>query len=255
MEGAGEGWILCYFSAEDRWSLITYSFGFNFILPEPALFIKDTHASNYILRRFLKMIVIKRIVLFVSVFLQISYAFAQNKREVEQKERTIALEEVVIKQKRKRFEYKGDSLIINLHTDDARPHASAKTLFEKVQGLTIDWGDNISIHGKPVTAITIDGKTIFGGLPALTLDNIKADMIERMEFIETTDASGKTQSTLNLKLKEDRKNGGFGNIGAGFAPNARYSVNGNFSKITSKGFFNVFSSANNINEKGIDSKK
>ncbi|WP_259016239.1 hypothetical protein [Emticicia fluvialis] len=200
------------------------------------------------------MIVIKRIVLFVSVFLQISYAFAQNKREVEQKERTIALEEVVIKQKRKRFEYKGDSLIINLHTDDARPHASAKTLFEKVQGLTIDWGDNISIHGKPVTAITIDGKTIFGGLPALTLDNIKADMIERMEFIETTDASGKTQSTLNLKLKEDRKNGGFGNIGAGFAPNARYSVNGNFSKITSKGFFNVFSSANNINEKGIDSK-
>lgn len=206
------------------------------------------------MRILLEMIFIKRLVLFFTVLLQVSYAFAQNKKDEDEKERTISLDEVIVKQKRKRFEYKGDSLIINLHADDARPHASAKTLFDRVEGLTIDWSGNMSIHGKSVTAVTIDGKTIFGGLPTLTLDNIKADMIERMEFVETTDASGKTQSTLNLKLKEDRKKGGFGNVGAGFGTNTRYALNGTFSKLTAKGFFNVFSAANTINERGIDSK-
>lgn len=206
------------------------------------------------MRRLLKIIFIKKLVLLFIVLLQISYAFAQNKKEDEENVRTISLDEIIVKQKRKRFESKGDSLIINIHADDARPHASAKTLFDRVEGLTIDWGGNMSILGKSVTAVTIDGRTIFGGLPTLTLDNIKADMIERMEFVETTDASGKTQSTLNLKLKEDRKKGGFGNLGAGYGITSRYAVNGTFSKLTAKGFFNVFSSANNINERGIDTK-
>jgi hypothetical protein len=196
---------------------------------------------------------IKISVIFFGVSLMsISPSIAQEK--VDEKEKMVLLNEIIIKQKRERFVLKNDSLLINLHPDDTRPHASAKTLFERVQGLDIGFGGDVKILGKSVQNVTIDGKTIFGGVAALTLDNIRADMIERMEFVQTTNVSGKTQNTLNLKLKENRKHGGYGDLGIGVGSNLLYSTNGNFSKITSKWFFNVFSNANAINEKGIDTK-
>lgn len=170
------------------------------------------------------------------------------------KEKTIDLKELIVRSKKDRYEQKGDTLVINIKDEDFRPHAGANTLFDRIQGLNMGMGGNVSILGKNVQEVTVDGKRIFGGVASLTLENIKADMIDQMEFIESNAANGQKQNTLNLRLKENKKNGGYGNLGIGYGNNKNHSLNGNFSKITQKGFINIFSTSNTINERGIDPK-
>ena len=176
------------------------------------------------------------------------YAF-----DIRLKEKNFELKEVIIKQKKDRFERSGDTLFVNVSDTDTRPHAAASTLFDRITGLNSSFGI-VSVLGENVQEITIDGKRIFGGAASLTLDNIKANMIERMEFVEKTLANGQKQNVLNLKLKANRKDGIYGDTGVGLGTNQNYVGNGNFNKITKKGFINAFSTANSINERGIDPK-
>jgi hypothetical protein len=173
--------------------------------------------------------------------------------EVVLKEKILELKELVVKEKKDRFERSGDTLFVNITDADARPHAAASTLFDRITGLNYSWG-GVSILGEEVQEITIDGKRIFGGVSQLTLESIKANMIERMEFIEKTLANGQKKNVLNIKLKSDKKNGVYGHAGAGLGTDLRYIGNVNINKITKKGFLNAFTTANSINEKGIDPK-
>ncbi len=165
----------------------------------------------------------------------------------------IELQELVVKTKKERFENSGDTLIINTKPDDARPHAASSTLFDRIPGLSNDFG-GLSVLGKRVQEVTINGRKIFGGNPTLSLDAIKADMIEKMEFIDKNLANGQSQNTLNIRLKPNKQNGGYGVLTGGLNLKDRFLINGNFNKITKRGFLNVFSTANNVNQRGTDTK-
>lgn len=166
-------------------------------------------------------------------------------------ERTLKLDEVIVKSKKDRFERSGDTLFINVSDDDTRPHAAASTLFDRITGLNSSFG-GFSVLGENVQEITVDGKRIFGGVSLLTLESIKANMIEKMEFVEKTLANGQKQNVLNIKLKVNRKDGVYGNVGVGLGNDLNYIGNSNLNKITKKGFLNAFITANSINERGID---
>ena len=168
-------------------------------------------------------------------------------------EKNIQLKEVIVKEKKDRFERSGDTLIVNVNDADARPHAAAATLFDRINGLNSSFG-GVSILGEDVQAITIDGKRIFGGISKLTLESIRADMIERMEFIQKTLANGQKQNVLNIKLKANKKDGIYGDLDAGLGENRNYIGKASINKITKNGFINAFSTANSINETGIDTK-
>lgn len=169
-------------------------------------------------------------------------------------EKTFDLKEITVKAERQRFEKQGDTLVIHVKDSDARPHAEAHTLFDRIQGLESSGNGSLRVLGKNVQEVTVDGKKIFGGVGSLTLDNIKANMIERMEFIESSPSSPQQQNTLNIVLKANRKKGIYGNISAGYGNNQSYAANARFSKIMPKGFLSAFTTANSINDRGIDPK-
>lgn len=169
-------------------------------------------------------------------------------------EKTLDLQEVTVKVQRERFERQGDTLLIHVKDSDARPHAESSTLFDRIQGLESSSGGNLRVLGKSVQEVTVDGKKIFGGVGSLTLDNIKADMIERMEFIESSPNSSQSQNTLNLVLKPNKKKGVYGNLSAGYGNNQNYTAQSRISKIMPKGFVSAFATSNTLNERGIDPK-
>jgi hypothetical protein len=169
------------------------------------------------------------------------------------KERSIILKEVLVKAGTNRFQQSGDTLVIKTDDVKTRPHAAATALFDKISGLQIGFGGRVSIMGKTVQEITIDGKKIFGGIPSITLNSIRADMIQEMELVQKTLASGQVSSQLNLKLKESRKNGEFGDFSIGYGSLKNYFVGGNFNKISKSGFTSVFITDNTINERGLNS--
>ena len=168
------------------------------------------------------------------------------------KERSITLKEVTIKAAISRFQQLGDTLIIKTDDVKTRPHADANALFDKIAGLQIGFGGRVSIMGKTVQEITIDGKKVFGGVPSITLNSIRADMIQEMELVQKTSASGQSTSTLNLKLKKNRKNGAFGDFSLGYGSSNNRLLGGNFSKIGEAGFTSAFLTNNTINERGLN---
>lgn len=166
----------------------------------------------------------------------------------------IDLKEITVESKRDRFIKSGDSLFINVKTEDARPHASSTSLFDRIPGLSNDFGV-VSVLGKSVQEVTVDGRRVFGGNPTLTLDAIKADMVEQMEFVDKNLANGQAQNVLNLRLKPDKRKGGYGSIGSGIGRSGNYLINANYNKLTRNGFFNAFATANDVNQRGMDAKK
>lgn len=168
-------------------------------------------------------------------------------------EKLINLKELEVKEQRDRFSQSGDTTFIFTNPDDTRPHAAASSLFDRVIGLSNDLG-RISVLGKTVREVTIDGRRLFGGQPSLSLDAIKADMIEHMEFVEKLLPSGQTTNSLNIKLKNDSKNMAYGTIDAARGFDKEYLANGRVNKITNSGFFNAFVTSNTINKRGLDTK-
>ncbi|WP_255068229.1 hypothetical protein [Lacihabitans sp. LS3-19] len=168
-------------------------------------------------------------------------------------ERLINLKELEVKAQRDRFINSGDTTFIFTNPDDTRPNAAASTLFERVTGLSNNLG-RISVLGKTVKEVTIEGRKIYGGVPSLSLEAIKADMIEQMEFVEKKLASGQSINTLNIKLKKESKNLGYGTIDAALGFKKNHLANIRYNKISKTGFFNAFATSNTINQRGIDSK-
>jgi hypothetical protein len=163
-------------------------------------------------------------------------------------EKSILLNEVKIKAVFQRFRKAGDTLVIRTTDVETRPHSDATSLFEEIEGLSIDEYGAMRIFGNRVEAVTIENNRIFGGDPSLTMLNIRSDMIEEMEFIEKQMANGKTKRVLNIKLKANRKKGIYGTIEAGIEPRKSFLGNAKINKIIKNGFLSSFATINNINQ-------
>jgi hypothetical protein len=170
-----------------------------------------------------------------------------------QQKKTIALDTVIIKEKRQRIVISGDTLIIRTGDLELKPHADASEIFNEITGLSINDGA-VMIMGKYVSELLVDGRRIFGGVPSITLNNLKASMIQQIEVIEKVNEFGHTEKKINLKLKPDKSQGGFGDITAGIGDNQRYLSKAKYNELSPKSYTNFFANTNNLNEFALDPK-
>jgi hypothetical protein len=168
-------------------------------------------------------------------------------------DKIIELDPVWVKGKRKRIVVSGDTLIIRTNDLATKPHSDASDIFNQIPGLSIDNG-NVSIFGSTINQLTVDGKRIFGGVPIITLNSLKANMIQQIEIIERINEFGTVEKTVNLKLKEDRKKGGFGDISWGLGTEQRNIAKAKYNRLGTHSYTNFFLNANNLNEQGLDTK-
>lgn len=168
-------------------------------------------------------------------------------------DKIIELDSVLVKGKRKRVIISGDTLIIRTNDLTTKPHSDASDIFNQIPGLNID-NSNVSIFGSTINQLTVDGKRIFGGVPIITLNSLKANMIQQIEIIERVNEFGTVEKTVNLKLKENRKKGGFGEILFGLGTERRDIEKIKYNKLGTNSYSNFFLNSNNLNEQGLDIK-
>lgn len=168
-------------------------------------------------------------------------------------QKTIVLDTVIVKERRQLVVISGDTLIIRTSDLELKPHADASEIFNEITGLSIDNG-LVSIMGKYVSELLVDGRRIFGGVPSITLNNLKASMIEQIEVIEKVNEFGNIEKKINLRLKSNRNHGGFGDILSGIGVQERYLSKAKYSKLSPKSYTNVFFNTNNLNELPLDTK-
>jgi hypothetical protein len=132
------------------------------------------------------------------------------------------LKEIVIKHEFKPIIFKKDTLIFDVKSFANGNERKMKEILEKLPGVEVDKNGGVTVQGKKVTQMLVEGKSFFGGGSKLAVENIPADALDKIEVIDNFNEVGFMKQVsdsddlaMNVKLKEDKKKFVFGDIEAG----------------------------------------
>jgi hypothetical protein len=134
------------------------------------------------------------------------------------------LSEVVIKgRKIAAVTVKGDTTEFLADSFKVRPNDRVEDLLKRLPNIQVDRHGVITAEGEVVNKVLLDGEEFFGDDPTLITKNIRADMVSKVQLFDQSSKQatftgipdGKKTKTINIQLKDDRKNGYFGKIKVG----------------------------------------
>ena len=142
-------------------------------------------------------------------------------------QRTQLLQAVIIKSAGA-VRIKGDTTEFVADSFRVREGATVEELLKKLPGFQVNSKGEIVAQGQRVDKVLVDGEEFFGDDPTMATRNIGAKAVDKVQVFDTKSdqqqltgiSTGNQGKTVNIKLKEDQKKGGFG----------KYSVASNFQK-------------------------
>ncbi len=147
-------------------------------------------------------------------------------------------------------EMKGDTLVFNADAFQVDSNATVEDLMRKLTGVTV-WSDGlITVNGKKISKLFVEGKPFFGGDPKIALQNLPKNVVDKVQVYEDKDSPDKLnpEVNMNIVLKKDKKSGLFGKIGAGYGTDHRYAADGMLSGYTPKTQVSIIGTRNNVNK-------
>jgi hypothetical protein len=140
------------------------------------------------------------------------------------------LKEIVIKHEYTPIVVKKDTLTYDVKAFAKGNERKMKEVLEKLPGVEVDKKGNVTVQGKKVTKMLVEGKSFFGGGSKLAVENIPADALDKIEVIDhfndvgfMKQVSDSEDLAMNVKLKEDKKKFVFGDVEAGIG-NSEYNL-------------------------------
>ena len=153
----------------------------------------------------------------------------------------------------------GDSEEYNAAAYSPPEGSALQDLVKKLPGAKVDDEGNITINGKTVKKILVDGKEFFFDDTKMAMQNIPTSLIDKLKTYErksdfsrvTGIGDGEEETVLDLTVKIGMNNGWFGNINAGYGTEDRYSVNANINRFIDQNQFSVMGGGNNTGHRGF----
>ncbi len=144
------------------------------------------------------------------------------------------LMEVVVRTTIPPMTIRHDTLVYNANAYKTRPNATIEDFLKKLPGVEVDKNGNITVQGKSVEKIYIDGKAFFLSDPRILTQNLTADMVEQVEAMDAHSDRAKLTGVpdanpgkaLNVKLKKGKKPGFLGNVQGGYGTEETRSAEG-----------------------------
>jgi hypothetical protein len=131
-----------------------------------------------------------------------------------------------------------------------------KNVLKKLPGVEVSKNGTVTVQGKKVTQMLVDGKKFFGGNSKLAVENIPADAVGNVEVIDNYNEvsflkglSDSDEMAMNIQLKEDKKRFVFGDVEAGKGNDNFYKTSANLFYYSPKTNVNFIGNLNNIGEK------
>lgn len=158
---------------------------------------------------------------------------------------------------------KTDTLEFNAKSFKVRPDANVEALLKELPGVEIDSDKKITVNGKEVTQILVNGKPFFNTDGTIALQNLPADLIKKVQVTDhktkAEEFSGRKakseNASINLTIDEKNNKGLMGKVMAGIG-----SIMDNSNRYESSGLLNYFQGnrkisilamSNNINSTGF----
>jgi hypothetical protein len=171
----------------------------------------------------------------------------------------ILLSETVVTAKAPEIVVKGDTLEYNADSYKVTESAVVEDLLKKMPGVEIDNEGKITVNGKEIKKILVDGEEFFNDDPKVASKNLPAKMVERLQVLErrtemaqmTGFDDGEEENVINLLVRPGMKEGLFGNVFAGYGSKGRYEANGMANYMKDKDQYTFLGGINNTNNAGF----
>jgi hypothetical protein len=169
------------------------------------------------------------------------------------------LNEVVVQGQAPPVRIKQDTLEFNASSFKVRPDSNVEALLKQLPGVEISADGKITVNGKAVNNILVNGKPFFGKDGKVATQNLPADIIDKVQVSDTKtkeeelsgQASSSEEKTINLTIAEDKNKGLFGKFSGGLGTSDRYESSGLINYFKNDRKFSFLGSSNNINSVGF----
>ena len=172
---------------------------------------------------------------------------------------TQRLEDVIVWAERPPVIVKKDTIEFNANSFKTLPNALVEDLLKKLPGIQIDGAGGITVNGKAVSKILVDGKSFFGNDPKVATKNLPANLIDKVQVVDDEEAllqygGGNLHQigkVINLTFKKNVKKGWFGKVYAGGGSNRRYEYGAILNHFRDTLQISMIGYANNLNRPGF----
>lgn len=148
----------------------------------------------------------------------------------------------------------GDTISYQADAFNTGTEKKLEDVLENLPGVEVDENGDVTIEGKAVEKVMVEGKDFFDGDTKMATKNIPANAIEKIQVLRNYNdvqplggvTNNEDRVAINIKLKEGKKNIFFGDVSAEVGLDSRYLVHPNLFYYTPKASFNFIGDVNNI---------
>ncbi|MDO5968383.1 outer membrane beta-barrel protein [Flavivirga aquimarina] len=152
-----------------------------------------------------------------------------------------------------------DTLKFNAASFKTKKDANVEDLLKQLPGVGVTEEGKITVNGKEVDNILVNGKPFFSNDPTITTRHLNKEIIENIQITDTKtkaeafagDEGDKEKKTINLVIKEENNDGIFGQVAAGTGTNKRYELAGMLNLFDNDKRISILAGGNNINSPGF----
>lgn len=167
-----------------------------------------------------------------------------------------ALREVTVKGTRIKVAYKGDTIVYDASAFKLPDGSMLDALVRQLPGAVLKDDGTITVNGRKVDYLTLNGKDFFKGNNKVMLDNLPYFTVQNIKvYNRNTDKNRylgrdveQKEYVMDVNLKKQYRTGYIGNAEVGGASSDRYMGRIFLSRFTDHTKITAFANVNNINE-------
>jgi hypothetical protein len=179
--------------------------------------------------------------------------------KIEMEENSVLLGEAVVTGKAVEVIVKADTIEYNADSYKVAEGAMLEDLLKKMPGAEVGSDGSVTINGKQIKKILVDGKEFFSDDPKVATKNLPAKMVEKVQTYDrrsdmammTGFDDGDEEAVINLTVRPGMKQGWFGNAFAGYGNKDRYEGNLMINRFINNEQFSIIGGINNTNNMGF----
>lgn len=182
-----------------------------------------------------------------------------NVGKLELSDGAIELGEAVVIGKAPEVTVRNDIVEYNADSYKVTEGSVLEDLLKKMPGVEVDSEGKITVNGKEVKKVMVDGKEFFSDDPKVASKNLPAKMIDKLQVLDkksdmaqmTGFDDGEEETVINLTVKPGMKQGWFGNAYGGYGSKDRYEGNAMVNRFVNNDQITFMGGANNTNNMGF----
>ena len=182
-----------------------------------------------------------------------------NVGKLELSDGAIELGEAVVIGKAPEVTVRNDTVEYNADSYKVTEGSVLEDLLKKMPGVEVDSEGKITVNGKEVKKVMVDGKEFFSDDPKVASKNLPAKMIDKLQVLdEKSDMAqmtgfddGEEETVINLTVKPGMKQGWFGNAYGGYGSKDRYEGNAMVNRFVNNDQITFMGGTNNTNNMGF----